>query len=49
MNARKKSNPVSVDGMAYDEEISQLFSNKYEQLYNSVPCDSNLLRILRGR
>ncbi len=28
MNARKKSNPVSVDGMAGDQEISQLFSNK---------------------
>ncbi len=32
-----------------DQEISQLFSNKYEQLYNSVPCDSNVLRRLRGR
>ncbi len=28
MNARKKSNPVSVDDMAMDEEISQLFGNK---------------------
>ncbi len=42
MNARKKSNPVSVDGMTGDEEISQLFSNKQEQLYYSVPCDSNV-------
>ncbi len=47
MNGRKKSNPVSVNDMAGDEKISQLFSNKYEQLYNSVPCDSNVFEKIK--
>ncbi len=49
MNARKKSNPISVDGMAGDEEICQLFSNKYEQLYNSVACDSNVFEKIKRK
>ncbi len=48
MNASKRSNPVSVDIMAGDEEISQLFSNNYEHLYNSIPCDSNLFEKIRS-
>ncbi len=49
MNTSKKSNYVSVDGMAGDEKISQLFSNKYEQLYNSVLCDSNVFEKIKRK
>ncbi len=49
MNASKKSNTVIVDGMAGDEEISQLFSNKYEQLYNSVPFDFNVFEKIKRK
>ncbi len=49
MNARKKYNPVSVDGMAGNQEISQLFSNTYEQLYNSVQSDSNVFETIKTK
>ncbi len=35
--------------MTENEEISQLFSNKYEQLCNSVPCDSNVFEKIKRR
>ncbi len=35
--------------MAGHEEISQLFSNKYEQFYNSVPYQSNLFEKNKGK
>ncbi len=49
MNARKQSNPVSVDCMAGDEEISQLFSNKYGQLYIVYHMIRKYFRRLRER
>ncbi len=35
--------------MTEDEEIYQLFSNKYEQLYNSVPGDSNVFEKIKRK
>ncbi len=42
------SNPVSVDGIAEDEKISQLFSDN-EQLYNSEPCDCNVFEQIKRK
>ncbi len=45
MVAIKESNPFSVDCMA--GEISQLFSNKYEQLFNGVSCNSKVFEKIK--
>ena len=39
IKGRNKCLPSSVDGMVGDDEIAQLFSDKYNHLYNSVSYD----------
>ncbi len=41
IKGRNKFSPSSIDGIVGDEEISQLFSDKYDHLYNSVPYDQD--------
>ncbi len=37
INGRYNAKPVSVDGWTGDKNISNLFGDKYSNLYNSVP------------
>ena len=39
IKGRNKFLPSSVDGVVGDDEIAQLFSYKYNHLYNSVSYD----------
>ncbi len=36
-NASKRSQPVSVDGKVDNNNICQIFSDKCDKMYNSVP------------
>ena len=38
--------PSVIDSMSKDEDISDLFAKKYDQLYNSVSFDQNSMSIL---
>ena len=39
IKGRNKFLPSSIDGVVGDEKIAQLFSDKYNHLYNSVSYD----------
>ena len=39
--------PTVIDNMSKDEDISDLFANKYDQLYNSVSFEQNNMSILK--
>ena len=39
--------PSVIDNMSNDEDISDLFAKKYDQLYNSVSFDQNNMSILK--
>ena len=41
--------PVSLITMSNDEDISDLFAKKYDQLYNSVSADQNNMSILKDK
>ena len=43
MKAKYKVTPVSVDGKENEHDICHLFATNYEQLYNSVPSDGQVL------
>ncbi len=49
MNAGKRSPPVSVDGRAENNDICQMFSNKYDHLYNSVSYDADLFQKIKDK
>ncbi len=49
MNADKRSRPVSVDGKAKNNDICQTFSDKFDQLYNSVPYDADLFQKIKDK
>ncbi len=49
MNAGKRSQPVSVDGRAENNNICQMFSDKYDKLYNSVPYDADLFQKFKDK
>ena len=40
INPCKRNNPPHIDGYTEPEAIAQLFADKYENLYNSVPSDA---------
>ena len=39
--------PSVIDNMSKDEDISDLFAKKYDQLYNSVSFEQNNMSILK--
>ena len=41
--------PSVIDNMSNDEDISDLFAKKYDQLYNSVSFDQNNMSILKDK
>ena len=41
--------PSVIDNMSNDEDISDLFAKKYDQLYNSVSFDQNNMLILKDK
>ena len=41
--------PSDIDNMSNDEDISDLFAKKYDQLYNSVLFDQNNMSILKDK
>ncbi len=49
MNSGKRSQPVSVDGKAGDNDIYQMFSDKYDKLYNSVSYDADLYQNIKEK
>ncbi len=49
MNAGKRSQPVSVDGKAENNDICQIFSDKFDKLYNSVPYDVNIFQKIKDK
>ncbi len=49
MNAGKKSQPVSVDGKADNNDICQIFGDRYDRLYNSVPYDADLFKKIKDK
>jgi len=40
---------TSVDGMTESSEISDMFADKYDELYSSVPYDSNAMDAIARR
>ncbi len=49
MNVGKRSQPVSVDGKAENNDICQMFSDKFDKLYNSVPYDADLFQKIKDK
>ncbi len=49
INAVKRSQPVSVNGKADNNDICQMYSDKYDQLSNSVPYDANLFQKIKDK
>ncbi len=47
MNAGKRSQLVSVNGKADNNDIRQMFSDRYDKLYNSVPYDADLFQKIK--
>ena len=41
--------PSVIDNMSNDEDISDLFAKKYDQLYNSVSFDQNNMSLLKDQ
>ena len=48
IKGRNKFLPSSVDGVVGDDEIAQLFSDKYNHLYNSVSYDVDEMNSIGG-
>ena len=46
IKGRNKFLPSSIDGVVGDEEIAQLFSDKYNHLYNSVSYDVDEMNVI---
>ena len=46
IKGRNKFLPSSIDGVVGDEEIAKRFSDKYNQLYNSVSYDIDEMNII---
>ncbi len=49
MNPCKKNNPPHIDGHTEPQAIAQLFADKYENLYNSVPSESENIDEIKSR
>ncbi len=49
MNAGKRSQPVSVDGKAENNDICQIFSDKFDKLYNNVPYDADIFQKIKDK
>ncbi len=49
MNAGKRSQPVSVDGKADNNDICQMFTDKYDKLYTSVPYEADLFQKIKAK
>ncbi len=50
MNAGKRSQPVSVDGKAENNDICQiLVISKFDKLYNCVPCDADIFQKIKDK
>ncbi len=49
MNAGKRSQPVSVDGNAENNDISQIVSDKFDKLYNSVSYDADIFQKIKDK
>ncbi len=49
MNAGERSQPVSVDGKADNNDICQMFSDTDDKLYNSMPYDADLFQKIKDK
>ncbi len=49
MNAGKRSQPVSVDGKADNNNICQMFSDKFDKLYNSILYDADIFQKIKDK
>ncbi len=49
MNVGKRSQPVSVDGRAEHNDICQMFSDKCDKLYDSVPYGADLFQKIKNK
>ncbi len=49
MNTGKGSQPLSFDGKAENNDIWQIFSDKFDELYNSVPYDADLFQTIKDK
>ncbi len=49
MKASKRSQPLSVDGKAENNGICQMFSDKFDKLYNSVSYDADLFQKIKDK
>ena len=47
IKGRNNFSPSHVDGVTGDDEISHMFSNKYQNLYNSVPYDKSEMNSIK--
>ena len=46
MKGRSRKSACIIDGVNGDKDIADLFSDKYNTLYNSVPFDNNNIIII---
>ncbi len=49
MNARKRSQLVSVDGKAENNDICQIFSDKFDKQYHSVLYDADIFQKIKDK
>ncbi len=47
IKSRYKFKPTNVDGCSGDDKISNLFSNKFNNLYNSVPYNKQEIDVIK--
>ena len=48
MNGRSRKSACPIDGVNGDKDIADLFSDKYNKLYNSVPFDNDDMLCIRS-
>ncbi len=48
IKSRYNFKPTNVDGCSGDEDISNLFSNKFNNLYNSVPHNKQEIDVIKN-
>ncbi len=49
MDGNSKQIPPHVDGETKSKDIAQVFSEKYQKLYNSVPPDMDELKAIKEK